>query len=390
VATAGLVAVCLVGFATPASAAGYEQSVGLGTAGAYSVLAGSTVTNTGNSDLSGSLGVSPGSAITGFPPGLVHGATNVASAAAGAKDDLTTAYNDAAGRTATGTSLGSALAGGTLAPGVYNAASALDLSGAITLDGQGDPNSVFIFEVGAALTTATSTSIVFLGNAQACNVFWQVGTSATLGTTNVFAGTIMANASISVDNGTSIAGRALARVGAVTLINDTFTSAACVSTPTTTAVSATPTTTGGTSTLTATVAAPGANTPTGGTVTFTVNGVTVGTATAGPTGTATLTVPAGSIARTVTVSAHYNGLINYGSSTSVGTGLVVTAAAAPPATGPPNTTTTSTTTTGTTTTLANTGPTQLVALGGAAGALLLVGTALTWTGRARYPRKHAS
>lgn len=331
---AGALAALLVALASPASAAAYEDAVGLGTAAPFSVLAGSTVTNTGPSLLSGELGVSPGTAITGFPPGVAGGAVHAGdAAAASAQSSLTTAYLDAQGRAPTGTSLGSALAGGTFLAGVYNASSSLDVSGAVTLDGEGDPNAVFIFQVGASLTTASSTSIVLAGNAQACNVFWQVGASATLGTTTSFAGTVMALTSISVGTGTNVAGRALARNGAVTLDNTVFTDPSCVSTPTTTSIAATPATAGGSTTVTATVAAPGAATP-GGTVTFTADGTVVGTVPVGPDGTAVLTLPVGTAAE-VTLSATYDGSGSYSPSTSPPTLLAVSPVAVPPVVVPP-------------------------------------------------------
>jgi hypothetical protein len=247
--TAGVAALLvggLVSLASPASAA--EPAVGLGTASAYSVLAGSAVTNTGASVLSADLGASPANAssVTGFPPGLVLGATHTADAQAlQAQADLTTAINDAAGRTPSGASLGSALAGGTLIPGVYNASSAFDLSGALTLNGQGNPASVFIFQIGSALTTASNTSIVMSNDAQPCNVFWEIGSSATLGTGSAFIGTILANTSITLTTGTTVEGRALASTGAVTLDDNVFTAPTCNTTPTTTASSTTasPTTT---------------------------------------------------------------------------------------------------------------------------------------------------
>jgi hypothetical protein len=231
-----MLAVALVSVASPASAV--EATVGLGTAQAYSVLAGSTVTNTGPSTLGRDLGVSPGTAITGFPPGIVEpgAATHAADAAAGqAQSDLTIAYNDAAGRTG-GADVGSAIGVQTLSPGVYNASSALDLTGSLTLDGNGDSGSVFIFQVGSALTTETGGSVVMTNGAQACNVFWQVGSSATLKPGSTFAGTIMALTSITVGTGRTVVGRALARNGAVTLDDNTFTTPACT-TPVTTSAS---------------------------------------------------------------------------------------------------------------------------------------------------------
>ena len=331
--------------------------------------------------LSGSVGVSPGSAITGFPPGIVGGASNAGNAAAaGAQSDAAAAYLVAAGRTPTGTSLGSALAGGTFQPGVYNAASALDISGAITLDGQGDPNSVFIFQVGAGLTTATSTSMSLIGAAQACNLFWQVGTSATIGGTNTFVGTVMAAASVTVNSGTTVAGRALAQTGAVTLDSDTFTSPSCVSTPTTTTLTAPSTTAGRTATLTATVAAPGANAPTGA-VTFTSDGVTLATSAIGSAGIATLTMPAGTAVGSRPITVRFSGNGSYAPSTSAVTNLVIAAAS--------RTATPATPATPASGALASTGTRDIPALTATATALIAVGISLLWsTGGHRSSPRH--
>lgn len=209
----------------PAYAA--EAPVGLGTAGTYSVLGGQAVTNTGPTTLGGDLGVSPGAAITGFPPGLVGGATHSGDAAAAqAQSGLTVAYDDAAGRAPTATVAGD-LVGQTLLPGVYKSSGPLAVSGALTLNGQGNPNSVFIFQVASALTTASASSIVLTNSAQACNVYWQIGSSATLGTASVFRGTILALTSISVTTGTTVEGRALARNGQVSLDTNVFTMPGC-------------------------------------------------------------------------------------------------------------------------------------------------------------------
>jgi hypothetical protein len=219
--------------------------VGLGTAGSYGVLAGTTVTNTGPSLIRGNLGVSPGTAVTGFPPGIVIGGTIHAAdaAAAGAQADLTIAYNDAAGRTPSATiASGFIGAGQTLSPGVYKATSSLDVGGSLTLDAHGDPNAVFIFQAGSTLGTDTGTTVRLTNGAQACNVFWQVGSSATLGTSSTFQGTILALTSITVQTGDTITGRALARNGAVTLDDDTITVPSCTTTPPTpTPTSTTPT-----------------------------------------------------------------------------------------------------------------------------------------------------
>lgn len=226
---AGAAALMLLGVATgltPAYAA--DAPVGLGTAGTYSVLGGQAVTNTGPTTLGGDLGVSPGTAITGFPPGIVGGTTHSGDAqAAQAQSDLTIAYDDAAGRAPTATVAGD-LVGQTLLPGVYKSTGTLDVSGALTLDGQGNPNSVFIFQVASALTTASASSIVLTNSAQACNIYWQVGSSATLGTASTFKGTILALTSISVTTGTTVEGRALARNGQASLDTNVFTMPGCL------------------------------------------------------------------------------------------------------------------------------------------------------------------
>jgi hypothetical protein len=205
--------------------------VDLGTAGTYSVLGGQTVTNTGFTVLSDNVGVSPGTAITGFPPGVALGDAHSADAhALQAQSDLTIAYNDAAGQ-APDESISGDLAGLTLEPGVYNASSSIGLTGTVTLDAQGDPDAVFIFQVGSTLTTASASTVALLNDAQACNVFWQIGSSATLGTNTTFVGTIMALTSISVTTGTTVDGRALARNGSVTLDSNVFTQSACETAP---------------------------------------------------------------------------------------------------------------------------------------------------------------
>jgi type VI secretion system secreted protein VgrG len=178
--------------------------------------------------------VSPLTAITGFPPGQVLGAVHAGDAAAEqAQSDLTIAYNDAAGRPSSAAA--GVFANETLLPGVYTAVTGLALDGALTLDGQGNANSVFIFQAGSTLTTASGSSVVLTNGAQACNIFWQVGSSATLGTGTSFKGNIMALTSISVTSGATIEGRALARNGSVTLDNNVFVRPGCATTPTGTA-----------------------------------------------------------------------------------------------------------------------------------------------------------
>jgi hypothetical protein len=197
------------------------------TVGTFGVLAGSTVTNSGPTLVIGNLGVSPGTAITGFMgiapggPGIVNGTIHSADAfAAQAQNELTTAYNAAAGAASTATKNGD-LGGQTLFPGVYTASSSLGITGTVTLDAQGNPNAQFIFQIGSALTTAVSSNVVLINGAQAGNVFWQIGSSATLGTTSTFAGNILALASISFGTGATLQGRALARTGAVTMLSNT-------------------------------------------------------------------------------------------------------------------------------------------------------------------------
>src|SRR5581483_8753133 len=242
--------------------------VGLGTAGSFAVLAGTTVTNTGPSRISGNLGVSPGTAVTGFPPGIVTGGTihRADGVAGGAQSDLTIAYNDAAGRSPTANIPAFIGAGQTLAPGVYKASSSLEVGGSLTLDAHGDPDAVWIFQApSSTLTTDSASSVILTNGAQACNVFWQVGSSATLGTNSTFAGTILALTSISVQTGDTITGRTLARNGAVTLDDDTITAPSCTTTPppspTPTATSPTPTPTATTPTPTATPPTPPARPP---------------------------------------------------------------------------------------------------------------------------------
>jgi hypothetical protein len=251
-----------VAVASPAASAA-QPPVGMGTAAPFAVLGGSTITNTGPSVISGSIGLDPGTAITGFPPGTqTNGSVYAADAVAlQAQNDLTTAYNQAAG--ATPVTVESAdLGGQTLAPGVYKGTSALSLTGTVTLNGENNPNSVFIFQAGSTLTTASSSTVALTNGATWCNVFWQVGSSATLGTATTFVGTIMALTSDTLTTGATVMGRVLARNGAVTLDTNTITQPACA-TSTTTATTATPGGGGGGSTGKGTTPTPKAKTPTG-------------------------------------------------------------------------------------------------------------------------------
>jgi hypothetical protein len=185
----------------------------------FAVLGGSTVTNTGPTIVTGNLGVSPGSAVTGFPPGIVVGGSIHAAdaVAAQAQTDLTILYNNLASAPCNTDLTGQDLGGLTLTPGVYCFASSAQLTGTLTLDAQGNPNAVFIFKIGSTLTTASASSVLLINSASSCGVFWQVGSSATLGTGAALAGSIVALTSITLNTGASVTGRALARNGAVTL-----------------------------------------------------------------------------------------------------------------------------------------------------------------------------
>ncbi|MDP9001286.1 MAG: ice-binding family protein [Myxococcota bacterium] len=184
----------------------------------FAVLAGSTVTNVGMTTVTGDLGVSPGTAVTGFPPGTSTGMVRTDAVSAQAAADLTTAYNDAAGRTLCPVSVAGNLGGQTLAPGLYKSTSSLEISsGDLTLDAQGDAAAVWIFQIASTLTTTSGRKIVLAGGAQAKNIFWQVGTAASIGTTSVIQGTIMADQAITMATGATLNGRALAHSGAVAL-----------------------------------------------------------------------------------------------------------------------------------------------------------------------------
>ncbi|HSG39836.1 MAG TPA: IPTL-CTERM sorting domain-containing protein [Thermoanaerobaculia bacterium] len=192
----------------------------------FAVLGGSTVTNTDTPTIiSGNLGVSPGSAVTGFPPGLVVGGTIHAAdaVAAQAQSDLTAVYNSLASATCNTDLTGQDLGGMTLTPGVYCFSTSAQLTGALTLDAQGNPDAVFIFKIGSTLTTASAASVVLINNASSCGVFWQVGSSASLGTGTALAGSIVALTSITLNTGASVNGRVLARNGGVTLDNNQVT-----------------------------------------------------------------------------------------------------------------------------------------------------------------------
>jgi hypothetical protein len=193
----------------------------LGTALNFTVLAGSTITNIGPTVITGSLGIDPGSAVTGFPPGSVTGTKHISDAVAlQAKRGLITAYNDAANSPTTSDLTGKNLGGKNLKPGVYKFSSSAQLTGTLTLSG----NGVYIFKIGSTLTTASKSVVRLTGGAEGCSVFWQVGSSATLGTTSQLQGNLMALTSITMTTGASIrSGRAMARGGALTLDSNRIT-----------------------------------------------------------------------------------------------------------------------------------------------------------------------
>ena len=203
------------------------QSMGdiLGTAQNFAVLGGSAVTNTGSTIITGDLGVWPGDAITGFPPGVVNGSVFAGDAVAQqAQNDLTTAYNLLANMAFTQDLTGQDLGGMVLTPGVYFFSSSAQLTSVLTLDSLGDPNAMFVFQMGSTLTTASDSSVLTLNGANGCNIFWQVGSSATLGTDTAFIGNILALTSITLNtDATILDGRALARNGAVTLDSNIIT-----------------------------------------------------------------------------------------------------------------------------------------------------------------------
>ena len=245
-----------------ASPAWSATAPNLGTAAAASVVAGSTVTNTGSSTLSGDLDVYPGTAVTGFPPGIIGGTQNTGGPTGGpanvAANDVTNAYLQAMAAPTTAV-MNADLGGQSLSPGVYSASSGMSLTGTVTL--VGDANSVFIFQAVSTLITASGSRVVLSGGVQACNIYWQVGSSATIATSTSFVGNILALASITMRTGATLEGRALAQNGAVTLDDNTITSPTCnVSSPTTTTTTAGTTTTTGAGATTTTT--PSGTTPT--------------------------------------------------------------------------------------------------------------------------------
>ncbi len=263
-------AVGLVG-AGPAAAA--QAPVGLGRATSFAILAGSGITNTGSTTITGDVGSFPTPSQTGFETVTLNGANHGGNAVTqGAKDDLVTAYNDAAGRLPR-TNVATELGGSRLLEGVY-ASPTLGLTGTLTLDAEGRTDAVFIFQAESTLITATNSRVDLVNGADPCNIYWQVGSSATFGTGTQFAGDTLALTSISAGTGATFRGRLLARNGAVTLDTNTINRGGCVSASSS----------GGGTTATTTVTSAPGETP---------SGTTTGGSVAPPTGTR---VPAGGVA----------------------------------------------------------------------------------------------
>ena len=220
--------VASVCFATLLGGVAVWSQASLGTAQSFAVLGGSTVTNTGPSVLGGDLGVSPGAAITGFPPGTRTGTTHAADAVAlQAQNDVTTQYNALASAACTQDLTGQDLGGKVLTTGVYCFSSSAQLTGPLTLNAQGNAGATFVFKIGSTLTTAAASSVSLINGGNPCGVAWQIGSSATLGTTTSFIGNLIALTSITLNTGANIVGRALARNGAVTLDTNNISFASC-------------------------------------------------------------------------------------------------------------------------------------------------------------------
>ena len=276
----------------PASS-GAAAAVGLGTATSFAVLGGSAITNTGPTTITGNIGSFPTPTETGLGTVTLHGVDHGGDAVTQqAKIDLTTAYGTAAGSgppIAHATELG----GSTLTPGVYNSPT-FGITGTLTLNTLGNPNAVFVFQTASTLITASNSSVIVLGGGTACNVFWQIGSSATLGTGSALIGNVLAATSITATTGATIQGRLLAETGAVTLDTNTITRPVCSAAATTTVASgATTTASGGTTTTasggTTTVPGGGSGTPTSTTVPGTPAPGTPGSGTPGTPGSGTPT-----------------------------------------------------------------------------------------------------
>jgi Ice-binding-like len=202
-----------------------QNGVTLGGSSVLAIFAGAAISNTGFTNITGDIGLSSGSSIGGFPPGILIGTKHINdNIATQAKLDLTAAYNDAAGRTATDmVTLSGNLGGLTLTPGLYKSTSSLAISsGDLTFDAMGNANAVFIIQIASTLTTTSGRKVILKGGALAANIFWQVGSSATFGTTSVFKGTVIVMQSITFNTGATLDGKGLARIGAVSMASNTI------------------------------------------------------------------------------------------------------------------------------------------------------------------------
>lgn len=396
-AALGLAASVILLSSTPASAATViDGPVDLGTAATYGVLGASAVTNTGPTVVNGDLGVSPGTSITGFgaaPDGVVNGVVHQTDAAAAqAQRDTTTAYDVAASLTPTRTGI-TELNGLSLTPGVYSGG-ALSLANTGSLTLAGSANSVWVFQAASTLTIGSDTRITITGGASSCNVFWQVGSSATLGTGAQFQGTVLAQQAVTATTGATVVGRLLARTAAVTLDTNTITASADCPTPGTPSETTAPTITSG-APPTAT-----AGTPYSYTVTATGTPAPTYTAVGLPAGL-TLNVSTGVVSGTPTAPGTSRVTITASNGTAPNASTVVTITVRPTAAAPTPTPTAAAPTTPTATStavavrsgggsvgeLAFTGSDPTVPLG-VAGVLLAAGIALAVVVRRSGPARH--
>jgi LPXTG-motif cell wall-anchored protein len=205
-----------------------QPTVNLGTTKSFAVLAGSEITNTGSTTINGDVGLHPGTAFTGQDEATISGEVHLADdVAEQAKADLVIAYNDAAGRLPV-TTIPTELGGTTLTPGIYDSANGtFQITGTLTLDAEGDPEGVFVFKTASTLITASGSNVSLINDAHFCRIFWQVGSSATLGTGSEFVGHILALQSITAETGATVRGQLLARNGAVTLDGNNINNEVC-------------------------------------------------------------------------------------------------------------------------------------------------------------------